>query len=99
MVNHFHWENISFEMISCIFSVILSVDRFGDASVVCRPRAGADPGFLKGGSILGLQAKKRGGGPRGGPTLGPMLKSLHRGPKGGGGGPDPLAPPPLDPPL
>ena len=29
--------------------------------------------------ILGLQAKK------GGPTLGPMLKSLHRGPKGGGG--------------
>ena len=28
--------------------------------------AGADPGFLKGGggSILGLQAKKRGGGPR-----------------------------------
>ena len=34
----------------------------------------------------------------GGPTLGPMLKSLHRGPKGGGG-PDPLDPPPLDPPL
>ena len=47
--------------------------------------AGTDPGFLKGGgSILGLQAKE-GGGPRGGPTLGPMLKSLHRGPKGGGG--------------
>ena len=36
---------------------------------------GADPGFLKrGGSILGLQAKK------GGPILGPMLKSLHSGP-------------------
>ena len=44
------------------------------------PSAGADPGFLKGGgSILGLQAKKKGGGPRGGPKL----KSLHRGPKGG----------------
>ena len=38
-----------------------------------------------GGSILGLKAKKGGGGPRGGPTLGPMLKSLYRGPKGGGG--------------
>ena len=59
--------------------------------------SGADPGFLKGGGVhldLGLQAKKGGGGPRGGPTLGPMLKSLHRGPKGGGGGPDPLDPPP-----
>ena len=48
-----------------------------------------------GGSILGLHAKK--GGPGGGKMLGPMLKSLHRGPKGGGG-PDPLDPP-LDPPL
>ena len=42
---------------------------------------GADPGFLKGGPILGLQAKK--GGPGGGPILGPMLKSLHSGPKRG----------------
>ena len=48
---------------------------------LCDPSEGADPGFLKGGSILGLQAKK------GGPTLGPVLKSLHRGPKGGGSGP------------
>ena len=48
-------------------------------------RAGADPGFLKGGPILGLQAKQKGGvGPRGGPTVAPMLKNLHRGPKGGG---------------
>ena len=57
---------------------------------------GADPGFLKGGSILGLQAKK--GGPGGGPILGPMLKSLHSGPKRG------VRtlwtpPPPLDPPM
>ena len=29
--------------------------------------------FERGGSILGLQAKKKGGGPRGGPSLGPML--------------------------
>ena len=35
----------------------------------------------------------------GGPTLGPMLKSLHRGPKGGGGVRTPWTPPPLDPPL
>ena len=41
------------------------------------------------GSILGLQAKKGGG-----PTLGPMLKSLHRGPKGGGGVRTPWTPPP-----
>ena len=39
--------------------------------------------FLKGGSVLGLEAKERGGG-QGGPTLGPILKSLQRGPKGGG---------------
>ena len=46
----------------------------------------AEPGFLKGGgSRLGLQAKKKGGGrPDGGPILGPMLKSAHRGTKGGG---------------
>ena len=49
---------------------------------------GADPGFLKGGSILGLQAKKEG--PGGGPILGPMLKSLHSGPKRGSGPPGPL---------
>ena len=47
-----------------------------------------------GGSILGLQAKKGGGGPRGGPTLGPMLKSLHRGPKGGVRTPRTPPPPP-----
>ena len=47
-----------------------------------------------GGGILGLQAKKGGGGPEWGPTLGPMLKSLHPGKKGGGrAGP----PPPPDP--
>ena len=50
---------------------------------------GADAGFLKGG-----------GGPtwvytqKGGPVLGPMLKSLHRGPKGGGGVQTPDPPPP-----
>ena len=51
--------------------------------------------FLKGGSIIDLQAKK------GGPVLGPMLKSLHRGPKGGGGcgPPGPPPPSPLDPPM
>ena len=43
--------------------------------------AGADPGFFKRGSIIGLQAKK--GGPGGGPILGPMLKSPQRGPKRG----------------
>ena len=37
--------------------------------------------FERGGSRLGLQAKK--GGADGGPILGPMLKSLHRGTKGG----------------
>ena len=38
------------------------------------PCSGADAGFLKGGSnVLGLHAKKRGGGP----ALGPMLKSRH----------------------
>ena len=38
-----------------------------------------------GGAILGLQAKKRGGGgPGWGPILGPMLNILHSGPKGGG---------------
>ena len=58
--------------------------------------SGADPGFLKGGvQIRSIPAKK--GLPDGGPILGPMLKSLHRGTKGGG--PDPLDPPPLDPPL
>ena len=46
--------------------------------------AGADPGLLKRGSILGLQVKQ--GGPGGGPILEPMLKSLHSGPRGGGGG-------------
>ena len=56
--------------------------------------AGADPGFLKRGSILGLQAKK--GGPGGGPTLGPILKSLQRGPKRGSG---PPGSPALDPPM
>ena len=45
-----------------------------------------------GGSRLGLQAKKGGGGP----ILGPMLKSLHRGTKGGVQTPPP---PPLDPPM
>ena len=34
-----------------------------------------------GGAILGLQAKKKGGGAGGGPTLGPMLKILRRGPE------------------
>ena len=50
----------------------------------CHLRGGSRIFERGGGSILGLQAKKGGGGPRGGPTLGPMLKSLHRGPKEGG---------------
>ena len=70
---------------------------------------GADPGFYKkggGGSILGLQPKKKVCVcPGGGPILGPMLKSLHSGPKsvcvcvcGGGGVRTPWTPPP-DPPM
>ena len=43
---------------------------------------------------LSNNRKNKKGGPGGGPTLGPMLKSLHCGPRGGGGGPDPLDPPP-----
>ena len=56
------------------------------------PSAGADPGFLKGGpggTILGLQAKKGGGGSK----RGPNVKKPTSWPKGGGG-PDPLDPPP-----
>ena len=45
----------------------------------------------RGSNLLGLHARKRGGGP----ALGPMLKSLHRGPKGGGV--QTLGPRPLDP--
>ena len=61
---------------------------------VAHPFSGAGPGFLKRGGVhlRSTSKKKGGGGPRGGPTLGPMLKSLHRGPRGGGGGPDPLPP-------
>ena len=36
--------------------------RFGVPTVsLSQSKAGADPGFLKGGSIIGLQAKKGGG--------------------------------------
>ena len=50
-------------------------------------RSSSDPGFFKRGVHLRCTSKKRG--PGGGPILGPMLKSLHHGPKkGGGGGPD-----------
>ena len=50
----------------------------------CVTQQGRIQDFSKGGgSILGLQAKKKGGGPEGGPTLGSMLKSLHSGPKRG----------------
>ena len=46
------------------------------------------PGSAPLGSIC-LQAKRcGGGGSKRGSALGPMLKSLHRGPRGGGGGPD-----------
>ena len=58
------------------------------AMIVVSASEGADAGFLKGGFDLGLHAKKGGG-----PALGQMLKSLHRGPKkGGGGGVRPLPP-------
>ena len=53
------------------------------------PYRGGSRIFEKGGSILGLQAKK--GGPGGGSILSPMLKSLHRGSK--------RTPPPLDLPM
>ena len=46
----------------------------------------ADPGFLKRGSILGLQAKK------GGSNFGPNVKKPISWPKKGG--PDPWTPPP-----
>ena len=49
-------------------------------------RMWADAGLLKGGSNLSPHAKR-------GSALCPMLNSLHRGPKGGGGGVlDPLDP-------
>ena len=48
-------------------------------------KAGADPGFLKGGGGVQIRSTSKKGGPDGGPILGPMLKSLHRGTKGGGG--------------
>ena len=49
---------------------------------------GADPGFLKKGGVhLRSTSKKRG--PGAGQILGTMLKSLHRGPKRGGGPPAP----------
>ena len=51
-------------------------------------KSGVDAGFWKGRgyNLLGLHAK-RGGGGSGGPALVPMLKSLHREPKGGGADP------------
>ena len=58
--------------------------------------AGTDPGFLKrgGGSILGLQAKKRGGGSNFRPNV---KKPKYVGQKGGSGPPG--DPPPPDPPM
>ena len=52
-----------------------------------------------GGSILGLQAKKRGRGPGGGPTLGPMLKTYIVAQNGGQTPWTPPPPPTPDPPM
>ena len=74
----------------------LSTTELAHSSLSMQPAviSGADPGFLKRGSVIGLQAKK--GGPGGGLILGPMLKSLQRGPNRGGR--TPWTPPP-DPPM
>ena len=58
--------------------------------------SGADPGFLKGGGVQ-IRSTSKKGGARWGANFGPNVKkptSCHK-----RGGPDPLDPPPLDPPL
>ena len=75
----------------CLFSNTLMTTSYMSCPYIDSSiRAGADPGFLKGGgSRLGLPAKKGGG--RRGSNFGPNVKkptSWHK-----GGGPDPLDPP------
>ena len=55
---------------------------------------GADPGFLKGGGVQNRSTSKKRGGGRRGSNFGPNVKKPTSWHKRGGGGPDPLDPPP-----